>query len=252
MPRRAEAILAGKRNEVQADRSCSGCGNKLLGARRASPGMAEPFDGLAYAQDAKFLRDASKSVENLRKYMRVLVGIEVSGRNAGAFYLFDLGAKLRFDIATSYSPSADASDESTQRPRQSSFRIDERADIARRRDTLAADQHEMAPNPECRRCKSRLDGVVERAAVGHQSRTRKNPFTVCADNSIVDASCKSEVVRVQDKLFGHRRDLYLEAPRIISRGRAQRGRQFSFQTIFVQGGIVNARLRFSTELLKTV
>ena len=96
---RAETILAEQRMKLGRDGAYKRSGEKLAGAARAGrPGATEPLDRLANTENAELLSDAAESVENTRMRMRMLVRVEMRGRNASALNLFDLGAQFPLDV----------------------------------------------------------------------------------------------------------------------------------------------------------
>ncbi len=103
---RAKAILARHCAEFQGDGSGRGGSDELRNWCKASPGVAEPLKGHAYARDAGLLRHPSNCSEHSRMRVRVLMRIEMRGRDAGALDFFNLGAQFPFDIGSADPPGA--------------------------------------------------------------------------------------------------------------------------------------------------
>ena len=168
---------------------------RALGPRRGAR-LQWKVEWTADPADAELLADAHHGVEHGRKKMRVLVCVEMGGRDAGVENLPHLSAKFIVNSKT-------ARHCRSQKLTHCGWII---AAVEQRR---SADQHQMTTDVESGKAARDEYGIVEGRAVRHQSGRCQDAAFVRLGDAGVDVLGEAEVVRVDDQLPQNRLSLIL-------------------------------------------
>ena len=142
----------------------------------------------AHPNDAELLADPSHGVENRRRQVRVLMGIEMRGAHSGVQNAPDLGAQLveHADLAAGHG--------------REQFRDGRRKRLAGQRRT-PSHQYQMRADIERGSFARQPHGVVEPLAIRHQRGCRENAAAMRFHNPLVHVGREAEIVGVDHQLF---------------------------------------------------